>query len=203
MRRALAGVAMLAGLGACAPEAPQGCAASVTREVAFSGAQMSQSAGPDTVVATSTGADCASAVFTLAINAPDGAPIWAVATPAAWLYPELAASELGPPSPDAITGALERWANLSIATTASQPAWGQDARAPGAPTADEALAAGLDEAADGHAGPWRTPLDPLTYRDVRARALPMACIALSPDSAQCVYWEPALGHAALFVTFQR
>jgi hypothetical protein len=195
------GLALLT--AACAPPAPKGCVVGVVRDVAFTGAQTSDGASGDTVEAASSGPNCSQAVFTMTVRAPDGAAIWAYAAPAVWIYPELAAMGELSASHDAVEAALTRWATISVSTTASQPNWGPMSAQPGEPSVAEAQAAGIEGAADPGAGPWHTPLDPATYRDVRARALPMACFETGPESAQCVYWEPALGHAAAFVEFRR
>jgi hypothetical protein len=157
------------------------------RAVAFSTAATSTATAGDTVETRSFGPNCGAAVLALVVRAANQAPIYAFAAPASSVFPD------APGDAESLARLLRRWGDLAVATTADPPAWATvagDARAPALPPAD------LQP-------PWSSPFDATTFADIRARALPMACYQTSPDSAECLYWEPAAGQALVFLRFQR
>ncbi len=190
--------AFLAGcLCACGPRTPPpvaGCDMVEAHRVAFSTAATADQTAGDTIEARSFGPDCANAVVSLVVRAGDGAPLYAFAAPGAWTFPETVLAAADPEAEaQAMRALLRRWARTAVATTADEPRWASIASGPApAPPAEEALQA-----------PWSTTFDAATFADIRARALPMACFETSPDSAQCVYWEPAAAQALPFLAFNR
>jgi len=185
---------------ACAQQPPvvAGCDVVESQPVQFSGASTSDATAGDTVEARSFGPDCPNAVLSLTVRAGDGTPLWAFTAPAQTVFPGMVPNAENPQdAAQAMRSLLRRWARVSTATTAAQPSW----EAIG--TEGEAAPPALNEGPPPAGGPWSTPFDAITYADVRARALPTICYETSPHSAECIYWEAAVGAALRYVTFER
>ncbi|MGE3141868.1 MAG: hypothetical protein AB7L65_00970 [Hyphomonadaceae bacterium] len=165
-----AALAFVLALAACAPR-ETGCNRSAQAQIVFSASDTA-----DTVTAQSLGPSCDAAVGVVTIRTPDGRPVWAWAAPLHPTFGNLfAAGREGPPGVETAQRFLSRWAALRVATTAAAPPWPQEAvQPPGA----------------------ETSLDRLTYEDVRARRLPMACQLSGVAREICLFWEPGAAAAA-------
>jgi hypothetical protein len=154
-------------LCACA-RAPQDCAVSAAREVAFITGDAA-----DSVTARSLGASCDKAVAVISVANSDGHPIWAYAAPLPRVFGEAYLS----PKREDVEALIERWSQPSIARTSAAPAW---------PASMLHLPAGA-----------LITLDRATYEDIRARDLPMLCHLSSPGRETCVFYEPGAAGAGV------
>jgi hypothetical protein len=161
-----------------APPSPRGCAISVDRPISFT----APDAG-DRIFAQTVGQTCTNAVAVLTIRDPDGAAIWAFAMPfrqgigGALISPD--GADL---SAEAVTAALTTWIEGAPRPASTVVDWPAGATAP---------------EGESRNARWITTLDPLTYRDIRARNLPVLCYVSGPRRSQCVFFEPAAGQAAV------
>lgn len=163
--RALLYAFVAALLAACTPQ--QGaCDVSVTRDLAFTSA-----AASERVTVRSFGASCDKAIGLYAIHDVEGFPIWSWSIPLTRAFGEETFREM---TPENMRDFLTRWAQPTISSTQSAPAW--DALTPG-----------------------QTTLDRLTYDDIRARDLPMLCHSTGTARELCVFWEPVAGGAGLYL----
>lgn len=169
---------LVAGCQGEGPAKTQGCNVSVDRPISFTAPDAA-----DRVFAQTVGPSCTEAVAVLTIRDPEGAAIWAFAMPfrqgvgAALISPD--AADL---SQEAVAAALNTWIEAAPRPASSVVDWPQGASAP---------------EGESRNARWITTLDPLTYRDIRARNLPVYCYVSGPRRSQCVFFEPAAAQAGI------
>jgi hypothetical protein len=151
-------------IASCAPRGGA-CDVSVTQDLAFSAART------ETVTAQSFGPSCDRSIGLYTIRDAEGHPAWSWSAPLPRAFGEEAFRDM---DADGMRDFLTRWAEPSLSTTQTAPAW--DALTPG-----------------------QTTLDRLTYDDIRARDLPMLCHSSGTARELCVFWEPAAGGAGLLL----
>lgn len=154
--------AMLA--AACASNASSRCDLEATRIIALTAPD-----AEDRVSARSIGPACDKAVGLLEVRTDEGYPVWSWSAPISHRFGDAFPAQ----DSEAMQAFLERWTDVTVATTDAAPAW-----------------ADLQ--------PGQTTLDELTYDDIRARALPMLCHYSGTAREACVFWEPAAGGAGHF-----
>lgn len=175
-------------LSACnsAPDAapsPNGCAHSAAHDVKWTDAE-----APDIITTRSEGPTCAQAVVTLVARNAHGDPLWALAA----THYSMSAGDGALPDPlpavdDAQMQAfLAGWADVTQMRSSELPQWRADA-------------ASLAESVQTFS--YFTSFDRETYEALRARDLPMICLASAAETSQCVLVDPASRAPALMVTY--
>jgi hypothetical protein len=156
--------------GCTAPKAAPRCDLSASREIAFT-----EPEARDVVETRSLGADCGAAVTIFVLRSHEGIPLWAWAAPAYPVFGDAFAPRPDPDGPtrDEMRVFLKRWAAAEVARTGAAPEWSES---------------------------LPTPLDRVTYEDVRARDVPMVCHLAGVARHVCIYWESgAAGAGELYV----
>lgn len=141
------------------------CNLEATHELAFTG-----EGAADVVTARAEGPSCDKVIGVYVVRDSEGYPLWSWSAPLSHRF----GTVFEPEGQEPMQAFLERWAQASLSTTQSAPAW-------------SALA------------PGQSALDQLTYDDIRARDLPMLCHFSGTTRETCVFWEPAAGGAGHFL----
>lgn len=179
------GIAALAlTLAACNQAAPQqaGCARTATHDIAWS-----QAGAPEVITTSSHGPSCAQAVVTFVARNADGDPLWVFAS----TYYDMTAGGAPPDGAPPVTEAqmdtfLSGWADVTASRSGALPQWREGV-------------ATLTESASTFA--YETPFDRETYEMLRARDLPMICLAAAVEGTQCLIVDPASQAPAMMVAY--
>jgi len=172
MRRIFIGIAALALSGCGQPQnaLQSACARSATHEAAWTNAE-----APDTIIARADGPSCLQAVVTLTIRNAQGDPLWTVAS----TYYQMTAggaapADAAPVSAESMDAFLEGWAEVTLSTSGSLPAWLENQT--------------LTQSATTFS--YVTPLDRDGYEMLRERNLAMLCYASAVATTQCLVIDP-------------
>ena len=150
---------------ACTQTEPERCDIEATHDLAFSNAAVN-----DQISARAEGPSCDKAIGIYVIRDAEGFPLWSWSAPLSHRFGTVFEAE----GHEHMQGFLQQWAQASLTTTQSAPAYTELA-------------------------PGQSSLDQLTYDDIRARDLPMLCHFSGTARQTCVFWEPAAGGAGHFL----